>query len=101
MSILPWDNFIKDCYIRLENLVIDGSIKELEEEWSLEGLESAKNTASKFVIYPKSKYDIEDYQNLKTVAYTNDRFPTIRKFDYFFHNRRKSCYCPRSQIISV
>ena len=33
MSILPWDNFIKDCYIRLENLVIDGSKKELEEEW--------------------------------------------------------------------
>ena len=32
MSILPWDNFIKDCYIRLENLVIDGSIKELEED---------------------------------------------------------------------
>ena len=39
MSILPWDNFIRDCYIRLENLVIDGSTKELEEEWSLEGLE--------------------------------------------------------------
>ena len=69
MSILPWNNFIKDCYIRLENLEIDGSIKELEEEWSLEGLESAKNTASKFVIYPKSKYDIEDYQNLKAVVY--------------------------------
>ena len=69
MSILPWNNFIKDCYIRLENLEIDGSIKELEEEWSLEGLESAKNTTSKFVIYPKSKYDIEDYQNLKAVVY--------------------------------
>ena len=58
MSILPWDNFIRDCYIRLENLVIDGSPKELEEEWSFEGLESANNTESKFVIYPKSKYDL-------------------------------------------
>ena len=54
MSILPWDNFIRDCYIRLENLVIDGSTKELEEEWSLEGLESANNTESIFVIYPRS-----------------------------------------------
>ena len=42
MSILPWDNFIKDCYIRLENLVIDGSIKELEEEWSRKDLNQLK-----------------------------------------------------------
>lgn len=99
MSILPWNNFTKDCYIRLEHFEIDGRLRELDDNWSLHGLKSAKNTSNKFVIYPKSKYDIDDYSNMKVNAYfgiekltsVTDE-PRIVKF-YKNHIKDLDVYC--------
>lgn len=69
MTILPWNNFVIQGYIRLEYLKIDGNTKKLKKEWSVDGLSESSNTSNFYTIHPRTEYDIDDYSKIELKVY--------------------------------
>jgi len=97
MSILPWIAYVKEPYIKISNLRIDGEHKALRDEWDETKLHnpSIDTTLSNFEIFVPSEYGISNYENIEFDLFfgiTDGRYESDpnNKVEDFYEERLKN-----------